>query len=116
MTIVGIEERVWTVIGVVDTYFEEKDSQSSMEYHHDRRKTSLHGQRQDPMSRRIELPVAGDSFSDPRKYYLTVLEIWMTKIFEEYDGLTNEMEEVVKKKRVEPFLPSVTHRLQSHSQ
>ncbi|KAK0639939.1 hypothetical protein B0T16DRAFT_249725 [Cercophora newfieldiana] len=101
MFIVGIEERVWTTIGTADTFFERKGSLNSIKYHHDRRKTGSVAHWQDPISGRVWPSVAlneiDPSFSDPRKYFLSVLDHRVrTVLVEEYGKITGRMEEVVK--------------------
>jgi hypothetical protein len=101
MAIVGIEERVWTTIGTVDTFFEPKGSRNSIQYHHDRRKTGLVTHWQDPISGRVCPPATRNgtnpSFSDPRKYFLGVLDRWIrTVLVKEYGLITSKMQEAVR--------------------
>jgi len=100
VAIFGIEESIWTAIGTMDTFFEPIGSRHSVKYHHDLRKTSR--DRQDPISGRM-YPQQGaqntelSSFSDPRKYFLALLEQWMRRVLVvEYGVIANKMQEAAK--------------------
>lgn len=100
--IVGIDERVWTTVGTIDTFFEPAGSRNSIKYHDERQKTGLAWHRQDPISGRVWPPATisgiNPSFTDPRKYFLSVLDRWIrTVLVKEYGLITSKMQEAVRK-------------------
>jgi hypothetical protein len=92
MNLVGIDDKIWTVTATEDTYFEEKDDKG----------LGLVGLasrgRRDPISgRSFPQNIDDPSFSDPRRYFLVVLERWMEIVVKEFEFITGKLEETIEK-------------------
>lgn len=96
MTLVGIDDQVWTVYGTMDTAFEGAKSQDSVAYYHKHRKTRV-----EPISRRkspgnphttkVDL-----SFKDARNYFWTALGKWTVDVEREYGVIREEFKELLE--------------------
>jgi hypothetical protein len=111
MTLVGIDDQVWTAYGTMDTAFDELSSKDSVTYHHGKR--IKNEQRLDPLTRRF-YPVAGvsrksvadASFNDARKYFWAVLDCWTIEMEGEYKFMLKIFEEKLEARYVVIFHPA----------
>lgn len=105
MTLVGIDDRVWTVYGTMDTAFDGKNSQHSVEYHHRHwRKT---GARLDPISRRMVPTVSHTApidIHDARTYFWAAFENWTADLEAEYRSILDHFKELLEKGYVQTFI------------
>jgi hypothetical protein len=100
ITIVGIDDQVWTAYVAVDTKYDGETSKNSVAFHH--ADWSVTGVRRDPVSERILHATYGNpridaSFLDARKYFLAVLSIWTRDLEREYSFLLERLAEVINK-------------------
>ena len=101
MTLVGIDDQVWTVYCTMDTAFEGTKSQDSIAHYHRERKTRI-----EPVSRR-QFPVkkVDPSFKDARNYFWTVLENWTADVERECRVIREEFKELLEQGYVDRFCP-----------
>jgi hypothetical protein len=101
MTLVGIDDQVWTVYCTTDTAFEGTKSRDSIEYYHSHRNNRV-----EPVSRRqfpgnkVDL-----SFKDARNYLWTVLGKWTVDAEREYGVIRDEFKELLEQGYVDRFCP-----------
>lgn len=100
MTLVGIDDKVWTAYVSVDTKYDGETSKNSVAFHN--AESHLTRERHDPVSKRILPTTYGKSnidpsFLDARKYFLTVLGIWTPHLQKEYSFLLGRLEESINK-------------------
>jgi len=91
MTLLGIDDKVWTVICIMDTFFD-GERPPNLEGH-DQTPGNPGQDRLHPISREY-LP-GTESILDSRRYFLAVLEMWMVKVSKEYEMIARKLEEVV---------------------
>jgi len=101
-TLVGIDDRTWTVIGIEDTFFDEEEPLGPTAHRESPRASRYE---RHPISRVYLQGARGCvndvSLSDSRMYFFTVLSMWMRKTSEEYNNIATNLEEAVNSKMTE---------------
>jgi len=99
MTLAGIDDRIWTAVGTVDTAFDKENSRNSVEHYHEH--WNENQDRPDPISKRMYPDTSSGaptdaSFLDPRKYYWTVLDIWTEEVEFEYGFILDRFKDALR--------------------
>jgi len=90
VTVTGIDDWVWTVYGIVDTYFESRETTEGY--------GALEGRlrgRPDPLA--AEQLNADQPIWTPREYFLKVFEIRLNRVLKEWDKIACMVEEEIKR-------------------
>jgi hypothetical protein len=86
VTVTGIDDYVWTAYGIVDSYFQSKDT--AVSYHKMQSSRTLWI---DPLAAG-QLPFLNPVYT-PREYYLKVFEIRMRQVLREWQLILDKIEE-----------------------